>query len=213
MRLVTLLLGVACLVMGAGLFVWAVVEQNPAPRRFGMLYLAVGTLSLLTYGVIAGLSRMRDSEPAEPNAGMALLVALLLTALLSGTVLHALILTHANLRGAERRRATALLRTAATDAAWTALARVSASAAETFPAQGLTFDDLQPSGIAMQVAVRPIDRNSLPDALRRQDAPLFGQFLVVTARASLERRTRSLQSLACRLPNGETRILSWIEEL
>jgi hypothetical protein len=138
-----------------------------------------------------------------------LLAALLLMAVLSGVVLQSLLLAHFRARAAEERHVRFLLRAAALDAVWETLRTLPPGVSQT-PADHDIKAQL-PSGIATRVAVRATDRTALPPPLRRPDLPLFGQYLAVTARATLDKRENVSRGLACRIPSGELRVLSWLE--
>jgi hypothetical protein len=214
--------------MGGGLLLWSRIDRNPTPHTFGLVYLAAGGLSLLTSAGVAigrwlaprthssrsgrgpqGTGQTPPAPESGTKSGLALLAALLLTAVLSGVVIQSLVLARLRGRAAEERQARFVLRTAAADAAWAALRTLPAGAGRT-PAAQVTEAQL-PSGAATRVTVQAAERTALPPPLRRPDMPLFGQYLTLTARATLGKRESLSRGLACRLPGGELRILSWLE--
>lgn len=143
---------------------------------------------------------------------MALLMALLLLALVSGPVLQSLVGARMALRAAERQREATLLRTAAADAAWKAFG------AEAVGTRAGTVDrkdsELRwPSGVVIKTSVRPLDRASVPRFLLDPKAPMFGACFAVSCSARNAWRTLEVQGIGCRLPGGEVRILCWTESL
>lgn len=145
-----------------------------------------------------------------PNrGGMALLMVVVLMALLSGWVLQALVTARLQLRAGDERQSRLSLRAAATDAAWTAL-RTGLKAGSSDSAYEASEATL-PSGIATRTTLKGMDRNALPAPLRRPDLPLFGQFFTVSSQATRDGRTALTRGLACRLPQGQVRVLAWVE--
>jgi hypothetical protein len=140
---------------------------------------------------------------------MALLMVVVLMALLSGWVLQALISARMQLRAGDERQALSSLRAAATDAAWATL-RAGLKAGSSESTYEVT-DATLPSGIATRTLLKGMDRNALPAPLRRPDLPLFGHFFTVSSQATLAGRTALIRGLACRLPQGQVRILAWVE--
>jgi len=218
-RLLSLLIGLLCVGMGALFLVWSSADGNGgAPRRFGLLYFALGGGLLAAYAILSGSHRvglMRGSTVRageKSRQGMALLMALLLTALLSGAVLHSLMSAHMTLRSALVLRGKTLLRIAATDAALDAIKNTAAGDPGTSISER-TFEARLPSGIATKTTLRPLDRAAVPAILTGQKVPLFGSHFAVTSAARDDRRTWEVQSVGCRLPSGDVRILCWIEPL
>jgi hypothetical protein len=185
---------------------------------FGLLYLAVGVLSLLICAGLTAYARWagRDKSETEPlpqssdRSGLALLMALLLMAFLSGVVVHTLLSTHAKLRAVEVRRTRLMLRAAALDAAWESLQVLTRTTTRTLADR--TVENRLPSGIATRITLRPMDRTALPVPLQRSGSPLFGQYFSIAAEAGLETTAALTRGLACRLPSGEIRVLSWWEK-
>jgi hypothetical protein len=217
LRRAALLVGALAIALGCVLLTWAHRDQNEMPRLFGNLYLLAGGLSFLFWGLITAYTRLRgrdtpasrtDRDPSS-RSGLALLMALLLMAFLSGVLLHSMMSTHAKLRAGEARRTRLLLRAAALDAAWDSLQTLTGPDQSTVPNQ--TLENRLPSGIATKVALRPLDRAALPLPLRQVEPPLFGQYLTVAAEAILGNAASMARGMACRLPSGEIRILSWWE--
>jgi hypothetical protein len=136
-------------------------------------------------------------------------MALLLMAFLSGIVIQSLLSTHTRLRAAELRRTHLLLRTAALDAAWNGLQTASRTAGPAFTDR--TLESRLPSGIATRIVIHPMDRTALPLPFRRVEPPLFGQYFTIAAEAGLGKAASMARGLACRLPSGEVRVLSWWE--
>ena len=206
------LAGILSVLMGAFLLIWGALDKNEAPRLFGLLYVAGGGAAFLLSGLITAglaLSERRKTSFSTGQDGFALLTALLLMAFLSGIVLQALIAAHMHVRAAEERRTRLQLRTATFDAAWATLRTLAGDTQPSISAQSV--ENVLPSGIATKVTLLPEERTTLPPPLRPPDVPLFGQYVSVAARASLQDRAASLRGLACRLPSGELRILSWLE--
>lgn len=217
-RLLALFGGALCVAMGLAFSVWAFFEEGDTPRRFAWLYFAIGGGALAAYAILSGMHRagltrgtvVRADESSRE--GMALLMALLLTALLSGAVLHALVSTHMTLRASVHQRSGALLRIAATDAAREAFRKV-AEGGGGGAIQERVAEARLPSGIATTTTLRPLDRAAVPPILINSKAPLFGTHFAVASVAREGIRTWELQSVGCRLPSGEVRILCWIEPL
>lgn len=217
-RWATLLTGILALPVGCLLLAWAARDGNEVPYQFGVIYLSIGTVSLVICGLITAYARLRArnksfSQPAPDlstsRSGLALLMALILMAFLSGIVIHTLTATHMKLRAGEAGRTRLLLRTASLEATWTCLQALTGSTPATLRDQ--TLENRLPSGIATRVTLHPLDRTALPAPLRRIQPPLFGQYFSVVAEAILGRSVGTVQGLACRLPSGEIRILSWWE--
>ncbi len=217
LRRAALLVGALTIPLGGLLLTWAHRDRNDVPRLLGSLYLLAGGLSLLFWGLLTAYTRLRgrgtstlrtDCAPSS-RSGLALLMALLLMTFLSGVILHSLMSTHAKLRAGEARRTRLLLRAAALDAAWDSLQTLAGTAQAAVPDQ--TLENRLPSGIATRVALRPLDRTSLPVPLQRVEPPLFGQYLTVAAEAVLGDAASMARGMACRLPSGEIRVLSWWE--
>jgi hypothetical protein len=218
-RWATLLTGILALPVGGLLLAWAARDGNPVPYQFGVIYLSIGAVSLLIYGLITTYARLRarnKSTPPQPapdlsssRAGLALLMALILMAFLSGIVIHALTATHMKLRAGEASRTRLLLRAATLDAAWGRLQALTGTTPATIPDQ--TLENRLPSGIATRITIHPLDRTALPAPLQRIQPPLFGQYFSVVAEAVLGRSVGTAQGMACRLPSGEIRVLSWWE--
>jgi hypothetical protein len=216
-RLVLLLVGTLSLVMGGVLALWALIEGDPRPRFFGMMYAIVGAACLAVYLVASGISLLgrahdrHSGEPAEPREsgtpGFALLAALLLTAFLAGVVLHALTGAHLALRGARTGQVAALLRTATTDALWRALPGVGRAGT---PAER---ELALPSDVTTRIGIRELERSALPAPLVRQAAPALGRYYTVDAVSSMagERVTCAVRAYLCRVPAGDIRVLGWIE--
>ena len=207
----SLMLGILSVLMGSFLFIWSVRDRNEASHFFSLIYLGAGGASLLMSGLISAgmvLAEKRRVRASANRDGFALLTALLLVALLSGIVLQSLIAAHMQVRAAEESRTRLLLRTATFDAAWATLRTLTGTDR---PIVAQSVEDQRPAGIATKVTLRPEERTSLPPPLRSPDVPLFGQYVSIAARASVQDRAASLRGLACRLPNGELRILSWLE--
>lgn len=208
----TLLAGILSILMGIFLVFWGARDRNEVPHFFGLIYLAAGGASLLVSGLItAGMmwDERRRARVQTRQDGFALLTALLLVAFLSGIVIQSLIAARLHVRAAEEQRTRLLLRTAAFDAAWTTLRTLAGAPASAMVAQSI--ENRLPSGIATRVTVRPEERAQLPPPLRRPDAPMFGQYVSIAAQAGLPDRAATLRGLACRLPSGELRIVSWTE--
>ena len=217
-RWATLLTGILALPFGCLLMAWAARDGNPVPYQFGVIYLSIGGLSLLFYGLITTYARLRARNKSTPRpsadfsssrSGLALLMALLLMAFLSGIVIHTLTATHMKLRAGEANRTRLLLRTASLDAAWVCLQALTGSTPATIPDQ--TLENRLPSGIATRITIHPLDRTALPAPLQRIQPPMFGQYFAVVAEAVLGHSVGTAQGMACRLPNGEIRVLSWGE--
>ena len=217
-RLLALFGGVLCVVTGLAFSVWASSEGGDTPRRFAWFYFAIGGGALAVYALLSGMHRAGLTRGTVVRAdessrrGMALLMALLLTALLSGAVLHALVSAHMTLRASVHQRSGALLRIAATDAAREAFGKVAEGGGGGAIQERVTEARL-PSGIATTTTVRPLDRAAVPAILANPKSPLFGAHFAVVSAAREGTRTWELQSVGCRLPSGEVRILCWIEPL
>lgn len=206
--------------MGLAMLGWSCVEESPTRRIIGYAYLGGAALFTLLYALLARVGPFADrraDEGALPAAGsprsregMALLIVILLMALLSGTLLHGLVLTHQRLRAAEWRRESVLLHAAAQDAA---LAALRAGAAGRPLPLAAPAESRTPAGILTRTRLRPIDRSALPSLLHRPDAPVFGDCYELTAEASRASRSRRVSSLVCRVPAGDMRVLAWIEPL
>jgi len=218
-RLVALTLAGLSLAMGAIMLVWAAPDRNVTRSLCGMGYLAAGCLALITYIVVAGINpltwlRARVNEPADApgksRAGMALLIVLLLMALLSGTLLHAMVQTRQALRAAEWRRNGVLLRAAAVDGT---LAVLRATATGRPMPLSAPAESLLPSGIAVRVRFLPTDINAIPSVLRRPDLPVFGNCFEMAVEATQEGRSLRTRGLVCQAPTGDLRVLGWTEIL
>ena len=217
-RWATFLAGTIAIPLGFLLLAWAARDGNRVPYRFGILYLSFGALSLLLSGLITVYTRLitrhKSASPTAPalssrRSGLALLMALLLMAFLSGIVIHTLTATHMKLRAGEAGRTRLLLRTASLDATWVCLQALTGTTPATIPNQ--TLENRLPSGIATRITIHPLDRTALPTPLQRIQPPLFGQYFSVVAEAVLGNSVGTAQGMACRLPSGEIRVLSWWE--
>lgn len=151
---------------------------------------------------------MRSSHHQE---GYALLVVLLLLALLSGSVLHALIGTRMALRAGDERHQRILLHATLVDAAWDAMRNGMKAGSTTRDRE--VVETALPSGLHTRITLQGMAREALPVPLQRPELPLFGQLFSVEASARSPERSRSARALACRLPSGELRLLAWIEPL
>ena len=217
-RTVTLVLASLSLLTGVTLTGWGIAEDSAFSRGAGYAYLGGAALCLALYAMAAGLGPFaprgepldRSERPQTARSGMALLVVLLLMALVSGSLLHGLVLTHQRLREAEWRRDVFLLRAAARDAALAALR--SGAQGQPLPLS-TAFKARQPSGIVTETRMRPLDRASLPPLLNRPDAPVFGDCYELVAEASRAERVRRVSGLVCRLPTGDMRVVAWSEAL
>ena len=215
LRRFTLVLALILLTAGIALLTWAARDRNETPRRFGWAYTIVGGIALAVSAVITARAHAgRRPTPEAPGApsretGLALLAVLLLLALLSGIVLHTLVLTRARVRASDETRNRLVLRAAALDAAWDRFRSMAASSSASVAEQTLSAS--LPSGIATKVTVRPVERSALAAPLQTPGTPLFGQYFTLAIQASSDVQTSLARALACRLPSGEIRVLSWWE--
>jgi hypothetical protein len=219
LRLIILLVGGLSLITGLVLSVWSALESNTMMRFFGLVYLAIGGSLLSVYFVLSLVHRLSKDVRQEGSRGssngrdgFALLMALLLAALLSGVVLHSLVNASMAVRHGDRLRTRALLRLAASDAAWSAVATLAqerASAGGQGDAQ--RRERILPNDVKTSVSVRRIDRATLPPALMPPKAPVFGDFFQISSLATDGKTSFELRSFACRVPSRETRILGWVE--
>lgn len=201
------------------MLIWAISEQSATLRLFGIGYLAAGILAIATYFVAAGTNPLTwlraqtagmDGSRGKSRSGMALLIVLLLMALLSGTLLHAMVRSRQDLRAAEWRRSGVLLRAAALDGA---LAVLRATAAGRPMPLSAPAESLQPSGIAVRVRFVPTDSSAIPSVLRRSDLPVFGNCFEMAVEATQEGRSKRARGLVCQTPTGDLRVLGWTERL
>ncbi len=206
--------------MAALLLGWGVYEQSASHRLFGIGYLVAGLLASVTYAVAAGVNPLTwlrarhaeaDGQPEDSRSGMALLIVLLLMALLSGTLLHAMVQTRQDLRAAEWRRDGVILRAAGLDGA---LATLRAAAVGRPMPLAAPAESLRPSGVAVRVRCLPLDSSAIPGVLRRPDAPVFGNCFDMAVEATTqEGRSRRARGLICQTPTGDLRVLGWTETL
>jgi len=136
-------------------------------------------------------------------------MVLLLLALLSGTVLQALISARMELRAGDERQARFALQSAVLDSTWAAL-HVGMKAG-TASSEYQVIEDHRPDGIDTRTTLQGLPREALPPPLSRPDVPLFGQFFSVLSRAQTGTRSSQVRALACRLPMGDIRVLAWVE--
>lgn len=151
-----------------------------------------------------GIRRRRHSKQ-----GMVLPICLVLVALLSGTALYALTAAGMNVRFADARHRALLLETACTDALFSTLGNLQKSQAS-LPFREANLSD-NPGGIQVWTSGREVERSSLPPPFCHSASPLFGRFLALTAQATIAHRTVQVKALACLLPQGEIRLLSWTQ--
>ncbi len=217
-RVVALIVAALSLVMGLAMLAWAASEANATHRLIGFSYLGVTGLSLVVYAAAARanplrLLRARESSPGArrlARSGMALLMVLLLVALLSGALLQGMVSARQQMRLVEWQRDGILLRAAAMDAALGVLR--AAAAGRALPTAAPAEARL-PSGIVTRVGAASVDRQALPAALRRLEAPAFGKCFELTAEASQAGRSRRVRGLASQAPGGDVRVLAWVESL
>jgi len=219
LRLVMLTLAGLSLAMGLALLAWSLPEGDATRRRLGTVYLAASVVCLAIHSLAARTTPFMARRPAGatfgPNPapareGLALLMVLLLMALLSGTLLHSMVLTRQRLRLAEWRQERELLRAAAVDAALTTL-RAGAEG-RPLPVKAPAETRL-PSGIVTRTWLRPVDRGALPAAVRRPESPVFGDCFALETEAAHRDRARSVRALVCRAPDNSMRVLGWVEVL
>lgn len=138
-------------------------------------------------------------------------MVLLLMALLSGVVVHSLVATRLHLRAGDNQHTRFILRASCLDAAWETM-RVGMKAGSTASDFQL-FETTLPSGITTRTTLQGLDRSALPPPLQKPGVPLFGQFFAVTSRAGSGSITCAVRGLACKLPSGDVRLLTWTETL
>lgn len=211
-RAVSLIVAAMSLIMGVTLFISGAGERHAFSHAAGYAYLAVAAAAFVVYAAVARfnpLTRLlRAGDDRDSRRGMALLAVLLLMALLAGALLQGMVTVRRHLRLAEWRRDALLLRTAAMDAVLASL-RASVNG-HALPLAAPTENRL-PSGIVTRTVARAADRGALPAALRRDEAPVLGDCFELIADASRAGRSRGARSLVCRAPNGDMRVLAWIE--
>ncbi len=215
LRPLMLLLGGLSAPTGLGMTLWGHSENNPLPLAFGLLNISISAVCLLIWAIL----RRRSPSPAlvdmespidnTRRAGMALLVSLLMLALLSGMALQALVASGIDLRFARERHTACLLKTAGTDAIWTTLREAAKLSPDTLARYDKTIT--AGPGIEAHTSLREVDRSALPPPLLLQKTPLFGRFFSITTRLSHGKSIREIRALACLMPTGELRLLSWTE--
>ena len=218
-RVVALTLAGLSFAMAVLMLIWSLSEHSASHRLLSAGYLAASFLAIVTYFVAASINPVTwlwrrateaNGDGVKSRSGMALLMVLLLMALLSGTLLHAMVQTRQALRAAEWRRNGVLLRAAALDGT---LAVLRATAAGQPMPLAAPAESLQPSGIAVRVRFLPMDTSALPAMLRRPDLPVFGNCFEMSVEATQEGRSRRARGLVCQTPTGDLRVLGWTELL
>jgi len=219
-RTLLLLLGCLAAPTGLGMSLWGLSDHAALPLRFGLLNIGGSAICFLA----CFLLRKRSGQPSRQTwnstqftaantnrAGMALLVSLMMLALLSGMALHTLVAAGMDLRFARERHTSCLLRTAGTDAILTLLRETPRLSPDTLA----HLDRTLTSGpdIETLTSMREVDRTVLPPPFLLQTPPLFGRFFTVTTRITRNKDAREIRALACLLPTGELRLLSWTEPL
>lgn len=209
---------IICLAVPTGviMLLWGLAGRATLPFAFGMANIAASAVCLLVWLALrnrSGRSGSLGEAPltkADPGrAGMALLVSLMMLALLSGMALHALVSAGMNLRFARQRHTACLLRTAGTEAIWALLRETPLLQPDTLAHVDRTLTS--GPGIETVTSMREVDRTALPPPLLLQNTPLFGRFFSITARITRDKDAREIQALACLMPTGEMRLLSWTE--
>jgi hypothetical protein len=214
----SLMLVLGCLSAPTGIVMagWGYSESNSLPLNFGLLNIATSAICLLIWALL----RRQQTTPPAPidaeaslagtsRAGMALLVSLLMLALLSGMALQALVASGIDLRFARERHTACLLKTAGTDAVWMTLREAAKLDPDTLARYDKTIS--AGPGIEAQTSLREVNRAALPPPMLLQKTPLFGRFFSVTTRITHDKTAREIRALACRMPTGELRLLSWTE--
>ncbi len=218
----TVLLTLGCLAAPTGLSMalWGLSDQAALPLRFGLLNIGGSTVCFLAHFLLRkrpepAPRQTREAIPVTANdtsrAGMALLVSLVMLALLSGMALHSLVTAGTDLRFARERHTACLLRTAGTDATLTLLRETPRLSPDTLA--HLDRTQTAGPGIETLTSMREVDRTALPPPFLLQNTPLFGRFFTVTTRITRDTTAREIRALACLLPTGELRLLSWTEPL
>ena len=183
----------------------AQINGSPTSRTIGTAYIGVAIACFLIWILLFRKSTVNATEDESRSCGMALPLSLTVTALLSGTALHALLLAEADIRHSRQAIVRQELRIASIEAVFSALEQADRLDAN----QGNDRELLGLSGISTRIRIREVDRARLPPPLYRQDAPLFGHMYRILCNVSKDKLSYDLQSFAVLDPSGTIRVLSW----
>lgn len=149
------------------------------------------------------------NDKLKTKSGYALFMAIILLALMTGPVFHALLYDQVLLRHAESARKGLELRAAVQDAVLGEMPRTLQRLAETRGGQGVQFQADTPSGVHIQLSSRTVNFMAVPGVLRGTRGG--GTYYLFQGEAQGVNRLVKVDAYLVKESDGHIHIIAWLE--